>query len=113
MTLSNQHFCPEVAQLQVVRGQATENFRRHPLPTLAHTSFSLLYTDADQALRTLDLTCRSPQEFKLWYWGLHVSVQDCVSWSITVGDVLMPLTAQGCGQAELRAFCLCRRYEVS
>ena len=54
-------------------GQSTENFRRHPLPNLARASFSLLYTDTDQSVRTLDLTCRSQQEFELWYWGLNVS----------------------------------------
>ena len=59
---------------QVAPGQKTENFRRHPLPDLARASFSLLYTDADQSVRTLDLTCRSQQDFELWYWGLHVSV---------------------------------------
>ncbi len=58
---------------QVVPGQTSENFRRHPLPNLARASFSLLYTDTDQSVRTLDLTCRSQQEFELWYWGLHVS----------------------------------------
>ena len=58
---------------QVMPGQSTENFRRHPLPHLARASFSLLYTDTDQSVRTLDLTCRSQQEFELWYWGLNVS----------------------------------------
>lgn len=52
---------------------------RHPLPNLARASFSLLYTDTDQATRSLDLTCRSQQEFELWYWGLHVSLQCCKS----------------------------------
>lgn len=81
----------------MVRGQATENFRRHPLPNLAHTSFSLLYTDADQAMRTLDLTCRNPQEYELWYWGLHVSADlSCMSWSSLITEVLVPLTAQDC-----------------
>ena len=58
---------------QVVPGQTSENFRRHPLPNLAQASFSMLYTDTDQSVRTLDLTCRSQQEYELWYWGLNVS----------------------------------------
>ena len=60
---------------QVVAGQTTENFCRHPLPNLARASFSLLYTDSDGGIRSLDLTCRSQPEFELWYWGLHVSAR--------------------------------------
>ncbi len=58
--------------LQVVKGQATETFKRHPLPHMAHASFSLIYRDLDLSSRTLDLTCRTEQEFELWYWGIQV-----------------------------------------
>lgn len=58
--------------MQVVKGQVTEIFKRHPLPYMAHASFSLLYTDLDASSRTLDLTCRTEQEFELWFWGLQV-----------------------------------------
>ncbi|BDA49523.1 probable E3 ubiquitin-protein ligase HERC2 at N-terminal half [Coccomyxa sp. Obi] len=59
---------------QVIKGQATETFKRHPLPHMAHASFSLIYRDLDMSSRTLDLTCRTEQEFELWYWGIQVII---------------------------------------
>ena len=58
--------------LQVIAGQATEIFKRHPMPSHARWSFSLLYKEDDEELRTLDLTCKNEQEFTLWYWGIQV-----------------------------------------
>jgi hypothetical protein len=55
----------------VVAGQTSETFRRHPLPHAARASLSLLYADAEGALRTLDLTARSEPEARLWFWGLQ------------------------------------------
>ncbi|CAL8464600.1 g4135 [Coccomyxa elongata] len=60
---------------QVIKGQATETFKRHPLPHMAHASFSLVYRDLDLSSRTLDLTCRTEQEFELWYWGIQVIIE--------------------------------------
>ena len=58
---------------QVVAGQTTETFRRHPMPSLARASFSLVYADTEAGgLRTLDLICLSGLEHELWFWGLHV-----------------------------------------
>ena len=57
---------------QVVPGQTSETFRRHPLPHAARASFSLVYCDAEGAARTLDLTARSEADFELWLWGLQV-----------------------------------------
>jgi len=60
--------------LQVVSGQATEIFKRHPMPQFARLSFSLIYKEEkDNELRTLDLTCKNEQEFHLWFWGIQVS----------------------------------------
>ena len=58
--------------LQVIAGQATEIFKRHPMPSHARWSFSLSYKEDDEELRTLDLTCKNEQEFTLWYWGIQV-----------------------------------------
>ena len=63
-----------LCKMQVIKGQVTEIFKRHPLPHMAHASFSLIYTDMDLSSRTLDLTCRNEQEFDLWYRGLQVSL---------------------------------------
>ena len=61
---------------QVVAGQTTETFRRHPMPQLARASFSLVYADAEAGgLRTLDLTCQSELEHELWFWGLQVGAE--------------------------------------
>lgn len=62
----------ECLLLQVIAGQATEIFKRHPMPSHARWSFSLLYKEDDEELRTLDLTCKNEQEFTLWYWGIQV-----------------------------------------
>ena len=59
--------------LQVGSGQATEIFKRHPMPQFARLSFSLIYKEEkDNELRTLDLTCKNEQEFHLWFWGIQV-----------------------------------------
>ena len=67
--------CNDTAtMLQVVSGQATEIFKRHPMPQFARLSFSLIYKEEkDNELRTLDLTCKNEQEFHLWFWGIQVS----------------------------------------
>ncbi|KAL3134847.1 hypothetical protein ABBQ32_007815 [Trebouxia sp. C0010 RCD-2024] len=62
---------------QVVPGQATEIFKRHPMPQFARLSFSLIYTeDKDNEPRTLDLTCKNEQEFMLWFWGIQAVMED-------------------------------------
>ena len=59
--------------MQVVPGQATEIFKRHPMPQFARLSFSLVYKEEkDNEARTLDLTCKNEQEFNLWFWGIQV-----------------------------------------
>lgn len=77
----------------MIKGQATETFKRHPLPHMAHASFSLIYRDLDLSSRTLDLTCRTEQEFELWYWGIQVTL--CPSTSRTCPQ---PKTADDTGQ---------------
>lgn len=61
--------------MQVVPGQATEIFKRHPMPQFARLSFSLIYTEDkdNNEPRTLDLTCKNEQEFMLWFWGIQVT----------------------------------------
>ena len=62
-----------VVQMQVISGQATEIFKRHIMPQNERMSFSLVYTEEkDSEPRTLDLTCKSEQEFMLWFWGIQV-----------------------------------------
>ena len=66
-------FC--VSAVQVVQGQTTDIFKRHPYPQLKAMSFSLLYKDdSEEGLRTLDITCKTEQEFELWFWGIQVSL---------------------------------------
>ncbi|DBB18715.1 TPA: hypothetical protein ACH3X3_000321 [Trebouxia sp. C0006] len=61
---------------QVVSGQATEIFKRHPMPQFARLSFSLIYKEEkDNELRTLDLTCKNEQEFHLWFWGIQAVME--------------------------------------
>lgn len=45
------------------------------MPSHARWSFSLLYKEDDDEIRTLDLTCKNEQEFSLWYWGIQVPQQ--------------------------------------
>lgn len=59
----------------MVQGQTTDIFKRHPYPQLKAMSFSLLYKDdSEEGLRTLDITCKTEQEFELWFWGIQVSL---------------------------------------
>ena len=70
----------------VQTGQSTENFKRYPIETLSHLSFSVLYKG-----KTLDVTCRDEKEFDFWvaglkalmfhYKGLQVSKQILLSHS--------------------------------
>ncbi len=57
--------------MQVVHGQTTDTFRRHPLPALASLSFSLVYVAGEGGPRTLDLIARTERDFELWFFGLQ------------------------------------------
>jgi hypothetical protein len=57
--------------LQLVHGQVTDVFARHPEPARAHLSFSLVYEE-DSSVRTLDLTCPTQRDFEYWYFGIKV-----------------------------------------
>lgn len=57
---------------EVLAGQTTEVFRRHPLRDPQAHCFSLLYTDEQGASRTLDLTCADSQQYELWCDGLRM-----------------------------------------
>ena len=61
-----------VAVCEVLPGQATEVFRRHPVREQA-ASFSLRYIDSSGASRTLDLTCRDKNQYNLWFPGLQLA----------------------------------------
>ena len=58
--------------LQLVHGQVTDVFARHPEPARSHLSFSLVYEE-DSSVRTLDLTCPTQRDFEYWYFGIKVS----------------------------------------
>ncbi|KAG2441550.1 hypothetical protein HXX76_003171 [Chlamydomonas incerta] len=54
------------------RGQETSVFKKHPQPKLAHRSFSIFYVDENKRERTLDVICRDPYEFEMWFWGVQI-----------------------------------------
>lgn len=60
--------------LQLVHGQVTDVFARHPEPARAHLSFSLLYEE-EGVVRTLDLTCPTQRDFEYWVFGIKVCRQ--------------------------------------
>lgn len=59
-----------VTARDIFPGQASENFRRHPLRDGA-PSFSLRYEDASGTALSLDLTCKDKTQYDLWFYGLQ------------------------------------------
>lgn len=57
----------------VEEGQKTQTFSREARTHLAHLSFSLIYTKRDKE-RTLDITCKTEQEYELWLHGLRAFI---------------------------------------
>ena len=90
---------------EVVAGQTTDVFRRHPVrePGGATRSLSLHYRDDDGSSRTLDLTCPDGPSFQLWHTGLAVLVRRLRAMGTPVtGAALQPPGAPqplgaGCG----------------
>eukprot|EP00192_Tetraselmis_astigmatica_P000699 CAMPEP_0117658694 /NCGR_PEP_ID=MMETSP0804-20121206/5999_1 /TAXON_ID=1074897 /ORGANISM="Tetraselmis astigmatica, Strain CCMP880" /LENGTH=1341 /DNA_ID=CAMNT_0005465229 /DNA_START=538 /DNA_END=4563 /DNA_ORIENTATION=+ len=58
---------------KIVEGQTTPTFHRESKPNLEHLSFSLIY-DKKGKERTLDLICKTEQEYELWLHGLQAFV---------------------------------------
>jgi hypothetical protein len=60
---------PLLSVHQIIQGQTTAVFRRDPLPEFESVSFSLLYSEGKGSAkeRSLDLVCRTTQEFETWW----------------------------------------------
>ncbi|GLC74622.1 hypothetical protein PLESTF_001536100 [Pleodorina starrii] len=54
------------------RGQTTPVFKKYPQPQVEDISFSIFYKDESKRPRTLDVVCRSKQEFEMWFWGVQI-----------------------------------------
>lgn len=80
---------------QVVTGQTTEIFRRHPLRDPEARCFSLLYTDDEGGSRSLDLTCADAQQFELWHTGLCALVHRLRSLGMPVGPAAAGVATLG------------------
>jgi hypothetical protein len=60
---------PLLSVHKIIQGQTTAVFRRDPLPEFEAVSFSLLYSEGKGSTkeRSLDLVCRTTQEFETWW----------------------------------------------
>jgi hypothetical protein len=59
--------------VRVQQGQRTPVFQRYPMPEYDALSLSVIYREGRGGReRSLDLVCRSPGDFDVWFWGLRL-----------------------------------------
>ena len=61
--------------IEIREGYKTEIFAKHKLTTKEDRSFSIIYETEGEGTRSLDLRCKTVEDFKLWTSTLPVLIQ--------------------------------------
>lgn len=72
----------------IVVGQHSDNFMRYPLPMLEDFSFSIYFKNKNDAIETLDITCKDSREFDLWLIGVKALVAHAKGKIVCKNDLL-------------------------